>query len=85
MKKSKISLDKLPSGGSGCCRAIMVDNNDRDRMVTFGFIRKYFGDDLSLDLMELISRFICNEWCHLIQWSTGKHWKIRMADILSVE
>lgn len=79
IRKSKIQTPK----GVGCCTAIAVNNNHKDRMLTFGYIRTNFNDNLSLDLMELISEFICDEWCHMIKWSEAEHWKIRVSDILN--
>ena len=40
--------------------ATIGGNGEKDRLLTFGFIRECY-EDLHYDLMDLVSQWVCNE------------------------
>ena len=72
----------------GSFRATISNDPERDKLVSSGFIRSCYKSQLfSLDLVDIISRFICNQEIYLLERGrvNGQHWnstgrKIRNCD-----
>eukprot|EP01084_Bolivina_argentea_P288615 495393_1 len=71
-------------------RGVIMKNDYKDELLTFGFIHKLFIDGTMNDVQELpcyiiklISEWVSNDYIHLIEFNSGKHWKISVDHILS--
>ena len=70
--------------GRGTCKALYMDDKESSNLLAFGFVRDLVDDLLPLEVMNMIANWVKNEWLYLIRNSKkGKHYKIRMDDILN--
>ena len=89
-QKFKVSKTKCPSKGR--YQAITVNDRQKDKLLTFAFVRsrwKLCVIDDHLFPPEYLIRIICNyyinEWIHLFKNATGEHYKIDVFDILKLD
>jgi len=70
----------------GGCNSILMRNELENDFLCNGYLRENTGKvNLPLSLMKLITLWHSMESIHFIQNATGKHWKIRVDDLLSVD
>lgn len=88
MSKKCMFKSKVTCPRKGIYRAFVTNDIDRDNLLCFGYIAHCFKEKnmkhiyLSLDIVQLIAKYICFEDVHLIQNGTGQHYKINADDIL---
>ena len=88
MHKSKVRVPEIPEA-----TAIITRNDERDEILTFGFIRKCYKandlkqiQDLPFYLIKFIGKWICHENVHFIGLSDdGKHthWMMDVDKIIN--
>ena len=78
-----LSVDmKFPHNRIG--RAIIMDDNERNDLLTHGFIRREvmkYNVDIPFEIIELLCNWHVDEYMHVVN-EEGKHWKINVDDIM---
>ena len=88
--KGTFKLSPITCPDKSCYQAITTNDKHKDQLTTFGYIRGLWSDsgiDNHLFPPEYLIRIICgyylNEWAHLFDCKTGKHYKINVFDIIN--
>ena len=70
-------------------RAMLIDNCKQSDIIIHGYLRKIWNNEEfnnlnnTIRLIMLMIRFYANEYVHLIQINSGRHWRIQLRDLLS--
>eukprot|EP01084_Bolivina_argentea_P264519 448094_1 len=89
VKNKAFLQSSLECPEAGSYNATIMRDDIMDELMVFGYVNQCFATDefvsvqkLPFYLIKLINRWICNEWIYLVQYISGKHWKIHVDSII---
>ena len=88
-KDEKFIKSNVKCPGKGGYRAFTINNKSKNELSVHGFVRDTWKLSEISDhlyppqyLIMIINKYYWNEWVHVIEIYTGKHFKIDTLDIL---
>ena len=79
VNKCELRESEIRCPSRGYTYATIIDNTERDELLVFGFIRRYFKN-LHDDLIHLLTAFVCNQI--IFARCAGEMWMIDVNEII---
>ena len=76
------NFQSIPEAFLGSTHAFLVDDFTQSDIVIHGYLRRFDGVNIPLEIMGIIGGYYATKYVHLFRRATGAHWKIPLNEII---